>query len=384
MLYKTFKDLKLSALGFGNMRLPVLVEDNSQFGGPVDASKAGKMNEYAYENGVNYFDTAYGYHSGDSELFTGRTLSRFPRNTWHVATKFPGYDLRLINDPPKTFNEQLRKLRVDYVDFYLMHNVSETNIDPYTDKGRGIVDYLLGQKKAGRIRHFGFSAHGRIDTIKRFLDFCGSEMEFAQIQLNSLDWFLQDAKGKYDLLTARGIPVWVMEPVRGGRLSSFGADNDAKLKALRPNESVSAWAFRWLETLPALGVVLSGMTTMEQVVDNIETFKAPDPLKPNEKELYESIVGELVDMIPCTACRYCCPECPKDIDIPTMLTLYNEARFVPGFVVLRAMSAIDPERHPSACVECGQCKDVCPQKIDVPECLKHFREILDKTPPMNL
>jgi predicted aldo/keto reductase-like oxidoreductase len=374
MIYKTFKDKGLSALGFGNMRLPTLKN------GAIDTVEADKLIAYAYENGVNYFDTAYGYHNGESERFIGRSLARFPRRGWYLASKFPGYEKRPSWNPAEVFEEQLAKCGVDYFDFYMLHNVYENNFKTYLNPKWGIVDYLLEQKKAGRIRHFGFSTHAGTETFMEFLSLYGGEMEFCQIQMNVLDWTLQGAKAKYEALTERGIPVWVMEPVRGGRLASLSAENEAKLKAARPGESAAAWAFRWLQTFPRVGVTLSGMTKMEQVRDNIVTFSGNKPLNEDEKEMYERIISALTDMLPCTACRYCCPGCPKGLDIPTLLSLYNDSRFEPSMVAKMAVDAMKPSKRPSACVACGKCQEVCPQNIGVHEALKHFHSILDKMP----
>jgi predicted aldo/keto reductase-like oxidoreductase len=374
MIYKTFKGLKLSALGFGNMRLPTLES------GAIDTGEADKLIAYAYENGVNYFDTAYGYHGGESERFIGKSLARFPRNTWYLASKFPGYEKRMEWKPEEVFEEQLQKCGVDTFDFYMLHNVYENNLKTYLNPEWGIVDYLLAQKKTGRIRHLGFSSHAGTDTFMKFLSLYGDKMEFCQIELNALDWTLQDAKAKYEALMEHAIPVWVMEPVRGGKLASFSAENEVKLKAARPDESIAAWAFRWLQTLPQIGVTLSGMTKMAQVEDNVKTFAENKPLSADEKRLYEGIISGLADMLPCTACRYCCPGCPKELDVPTLLALYNDCRFEPSMVACMAVDAMRPSKRPSACVACGKCQDVCPQNINVPGALKHFQSILDKMP----
>lgn len=374
MIYKTFKDLKLSALGFGAMRLPTLEN------GLIDEAGAEKMVAYAYENGVNYYDTAFGYHGGESERFIGRALAKFPRDTWYLATKFPGYESRSRWDPEAVFEEQLKKCGVDYFDFYLLHNVCENTIKTYLNPKWGIIDYLLTQKESGRIRHLGLSSHAGTDTFLKFLDLCGDKMEFCQIQLNSLDWMLQDAKAKYETLTERGIPIWVMEPVRGGKLAVLSAANEAKLKAARPDESIAAWSFRWLQALPQVRMVLSGMTKLEQVQDNIKTFAAEKPLNKDEKKLFDEITAGLTEMLPCTVCRYCCAGCPQELDIPTLLALYNDCRFQPSVIVSMAVDAMEPGKRPSACVACGQCQQVCPQNIDVAEALKHFQSMLDKLP----
>jgi predicted aldo/keto reductase-like oxidoreductase len=374
VLYKTFQDLKLSALGFGNMRLPTLEN------GAINTFEADEMVAYAYENGVNYFDTAYGYHNGESERFIGKSLARFPRDTWYLANKFPGYEGRTEWNPAEVFEEQLHKCDVEYFDFYMLHNVNENTIKTYLNSKWGIVDYLLEQKKAGRIRFFGFSCHAGTETFLKFMELHGNKMEFCQVELNALDWFLQDAKTKYAFLKERDIPVWVMEPVRGGKLAAFSIENEKKLKAERPNESVAAWAFRWLQSLPQLGVILSGMTTMEQVRDNIHTFCKDKPLNADEKKLYEGIIASLADMLPCTACRYCCPRCPKELDIPNLLALYNDCRYEPSVVVRMVVDGMKPSKRPSACINCGKCKEICPQNIDIPGALKHLQSILDTLP----
>ncbi|MDR1855984.1 MAG: aldo/keto reductase [Desulfovibrio sp.] len=371
MFYKDFNDLRLSALGFGNMRLPTLE------GGGIDTNKADEMIAYAFENGVNYYDTAYGYHSGESERFIGKSLSRFPRDSWYLASKFPGYEKRPTWDPKEQFEEQLKKCNVEYFDFYMLHNVYEHNVKTYLNPKWNIIDYLLVQKKSGRIRHFGISTHAGTETFSKFIEMYGDEIEFCQIELNALDWTLQDAKAKYEILTARGIPIWVMEPVKGGKLASFSEDNESKLKKARPNESIAAWAFRWLQTLN-LGVTLSGMTTLEQVKDNVKTFSGGQPLNDNEKQVYEGIIAGLTDLIPCTACRYCCEGCPQSLDIPTLLQLYNDCRFTPSMVACMAVDAMKPSKRPSACIACEACIEVCPQNINVPEAFKDFQSILDK------
>ena len=206
MIYSTFKDLKLSSLGFGAMRLPVLEGNDTQ----VDYEATRKMVDYAIENGVNYFDTAWGYHAGNSELAIGEALSKHTRESFYLATKFPGYDLRNMGKVKEIFEKQLEKCKVEYFDFYLIHNVCEMNVEQYLDPKYGILDYLLSQKENGRIRNLGFSAHGSYDVIKKFLETYGKHMTFGQLQLNYLDAEFQDAKSKVELLGEYNIPIWVM------------------------------------------------------------------------------------------------------------------------------------------------------------------------------
>ena len=205
-------------------------------------------------------------------------------------------------------------------------------------------------------------------------------MEFCQIQLNYLDWTLQDAKGKYDLLTERGIPVWVMEPVRGGRLASLSDAEEAKLKAIRPDDSIASWGFRFLQALPNVKMVLSGMSSMAQMVDNVKTFSEDKPLTAEETALLLDIAEGMKDSIPCTACRYCCDGCPAGLDIPGLISTYNELRFSPAVNVAMRIEFMPEDKKPTACIGCGQCTRMCPQNIDVPGALKDFAEKLSKLP----
>ena len=373
MIYRDFQGLKLSGLGFGAMRLPVLAD------GSVNEHLTTEMVRYAMEHGVNYFDTAYPYHGGMSEVVLGRALSAYPRESYYLATKYPGHQLSDSYDPAAVFEEQLKKCGVEYFDFYLMHNVYENSIRTYTDPRWGIVDYFVEQKRLGRIRHLGFSCHGGLDILREFLDRYGDVMEFCQIQLNWLDWKLQDGKTKYELLTERGIPVWVMEPVRGGRLAKL-SEAEARLKSLRPEESIPAWSFRWLQGLPNVKMVLSGMSDMAQMEDNVKTFSAENPLSQVERETLAAIAEGMMDAIPCTACRYCCDGCPMGLDIPMLLHAYNDLKFAPTLTAAMRMEGLPEDKRPSACVGCGACASVCPQRISIPELLKEFSQALDKAP----
>ena len=374
MIYHDFQGLKLSGLGFGAMRLPVLAD------GSVNEPLTTEMVRYAVEHGVNYFDTAYPYHGGMSEVVLGRALSAYPRDSYYLATKYPGHQLSDSYDPAAVFEEQLKKCGVEYFDFYLMHNVYENSIRTYTDPRWGIVDYFVEQKRLGRIRHLGFSCHGGLDILREFLDRYGDVMEFCQIQLNWLDWKLQDGRTKYELLTERGIPVWVMEPVRGGRLAKLSEAEETQLKSLRPEESIPAWSFRWLQGLPNVKMVLSGMSDMAQMRDNIETFSQEKPLSQAEVNTLYSVAEGMMDAIPCTACRYCCDGCPMELDIPMLLHAYNDLKFAPTLTAAMRMEGLPEDKRPSACVGCGACASVCPQRISIPELLKEFSQALDKAP----
>ena len=371
MMYRDFQDVKLSALGMGAMRLPVVDGDDSK----IDEAAAFAMVDEAMARGVNYYDTAWGYHNGNSELVMGKALARHPREKFYLATKFPGYDLSNMGKVEEIFEKQLEKCQVEYFDFYLFHNVCEMNIDAYLDPKYGTYDYLLAQKKNGRIRHLGFSAHGDYDVMKRFLEAYGKDMEFCQIQLNYLDWDFQDAKRKVELLNQWNIPVWVMEPLRGGKLASLAPEDEAKLKALRPDEGIPAWAFRYLQSIPSVVVTLSGMSNMEQMKENIATFEMDKPLNETELETPHAIAQGMVKKIvlPCTACHYCTSHCPQGLDIPNLLSLYNEHCFTQGgFIAPMALSAIPADKQPSACIGCRSCEAVCPQGIKISEAMADF------------
>lgn len=375
MVYKNYKDLKLSALGFGAMRLPT-ADGNPD--APIDEKKTADMVAYAIAHGVNYFDTAYGYHDGNSEVVMGKVLGEYPRDSFYLATKFPGYDLANMDKVEAIFEEQLKKCNVDYFDFYLFHNVYEKNIEPYMDRKYGIMDYLMKQKENGRIRHLGFSAHGRYDTMKRFLEAYGDRMEFCQIQLNYLDWKLQDAKAKVELLREYNIPVWVMESLRGGRLASLSPKNEEKLKALRPDEKIPAWGFRFLQSVPEVTMVLSGMSSMEQMKENIATFAEDKPVTDEEMETLMEVTDSMLDILPCTACRYCTTHCPQKLDIPTLLALYNEVRFANGLITHMAVEAMPEDKRPHACIGCQSCEAVCPQQLEIAKAMADFTEKLNQ------
>mgnify|MGYP001057731333 FL=1 len=371
MVYREFQDLQLSALGMGAMRLPVIDGNDAQ----IDKEATAEMVAYAMEHGINYYDTAWGYHDGNSETVMGKALSRYPRESFYLATKFPGYDLSNMDKVESIFEAQLEKCGVDYFDFYLFHNVCEMNIDAYLDEKYGIFDYLMEQKKKGRIRHLGFSAHGSYDIMKRFLDAYGEHMEFCQIQLNYLDWSFQNARAKVDLLKEHHIPVWVMEPLRGGKLASLEDENAAVLKGLRPEEGIPAWAFRFLQSIPGVTMVLSGMSNFQQMQENIAVFEEDKPLDEKEMAALLEVADRMVKKIvlPCTACHYCVSHCPKGLDIPGLLELYNEHCFTGGgFIAPMALMAVPEEKKPGACIGCRSCEAVCPQQIKISEAMADF------------
>ncbi len=252
------------------------------------------------------------------------------------------------------------------------------NVDAYLDPQYGIYEYLTAQKKNGRIRHLGFSAHGDIDCMKKFLNAYGKDMEFCQIELNYFDYKFQNAKGKVELLNEWNIPIWVMEPVRGGQLASLSDEFTAKLKEARPDEKVPAWAFRFLQSIPNVVVTLSGMSDMQQLKDNIATYEEKKPLNEKEMELILSVADDMIakTTVPCTGCHYCVSHCPKKLDIPFLLKLYNEA-VVAGsgdFIAPMGLSSVEADKQPECCIGCHSCAKVCPQTIQIPEALHRFAE----------
>lgn len=353
--------IDVSRLGFGCMRFP------TQADGTIDREKSLQLIDYAYQHGVNYFDTAYRYHSGESERFVKEALSRYPRESYYLATKFPiGFMPEETEEAVyKIFEEQLEKTGAGYFDFYLVHGLNATKIQLMKDLK--LLDKLEEFKKKGLIRHIGFSFHDTPEVLREILDLYDG-WEFCQIQLNYLDWDYQDAKGQYDLLTERGIPVIVMEPVRGGALADLCEEANALLKQRRPEDSIASWAMRFCGSLPNVHIILSGMTTMEQVVDNVHTFEQFEPYSDEEyKMIAEALeLRRKIRTVPCTACRYCTEYCPQRIDIPGMFSIYNNYMFTGSSYAFNQDVQAVTSALPEACIACGACAEHCPQKIDIP------------------
>lgn len=377
MIYKEFCGKQLSALGMGCMRLPICENDQSK----IDIDAVREMVAYAMEKGINYYDTAWGYHDGQSEIVIGKVLADYPRESFYLASKFPGFSTANMEKVEEIFEKQLEKCGVEYFDFYMFHNLCENNVDGYLDPKYGIMEYLLKQKKNGRIRHLGVSTHGTLDTMRRFFDAYGEHLEFCQIQLNWLDWTLQNAKAKVDLLREYNLPVWVMEPVRGGKLATLEAAHEATLKAARPDAGVVEWAFRFLQSIPDVGVTLSGMSNFEQLRENIATYETEKPLNEAETDTLLGVARAMTEKhtLPCTACRYCTTNCPMELDIPMLIDLYNEFNYTGGgFVPPMVIRSLPEEKRPAACLACRACEAVCPQNIKISEMMRDFTEKLQK------
>ena len=371
MIYNKFKGLELSALGMGCMRFPCIEGDSKR----IDIEATKEMVAYAIKNGVNYFDTAWMYHGGESEPVIGEILSEYPRESFYLASKFPGFDVSVLERVEEIFEKQLERCKTDYFDFYLFHNVAEKNIDGYTDEKYGIFNYLMEQKRRGRIKHLGFSTHGSLHTIKRFLDTYGKDLEFCQLQINWLDWTLQKAREKVELVASYGIPVWVMEPVRGGAIATLAPEHESRLKALRPDASAPEWAFRFIQSIPEVVVTLSGMSNFEQLAQNIATFAEAKPLNEDELAQLSIIADEMIaaKAVPCTACRYCVDHCPMSLDIPELIKRYNEgARTEGGVIDSTALDGIDADKYPASCIGCRSCEELCPQGIAIADVMADF------------
>lgn len=364
---KKFHDITLSRLGMGNMRLPTV---GGAPMGKVDYKAAKEIIDYGMSHGINYYDTAYVYHGGDSERFLGEAMADYPRESYHLATKFFG----LANpDFKAVFEEQLSRLKTDYIDFYLLHNVSDPTFSLYLESGA--IDYFLEQQKEGRIRYLGFSSHADLEKLRAFADH--HKWDFAQIQLNYFDWKVSDTKQQYEILTERGIPVMVMEPVRGGRLASLTPELDATLKAVHPDWSPASWALRWVRTLPNVQVILSGMSNLDQIKDNVATFNDSAVLSEADADLLMEVAEKYHKylVVPCTSCRYCCDTCPSEIDIPEFLKVYNRLKVDGAWGIAQAIGAVSSKGKPADCIACGACTSHCPQNIDVPSIMKELAAV---------
>ncbi len=354
----------------GCMRFPMCGEKETD----IDIPSTREMFRYAFDSGINYFDTAYMYHGGESERVTGRLLAEYPRASFYLASKFPSFSRDLFENKEQVFESQLEKCGVDYFDFYLFHCVTDENIDNFLNPEFGLKEYIKEQKAKGRIRHIGFSSHCSFDTFMRFFNYYGELIEFCQLQINWLDWEYQEANKKVAVLKEKGIPVWVMEPVRGGALVNLKPNFEKRLRELNPSRKNAEWAFRFLQGIPEIAVILSGMSDMTQLRENIETFKERLPLNDEERDTLLKIGRDMTrsDALPCTGCGYCLSKCPKELDIPVWTEAYNE-------FIYEGEGFARPEKKttPADCISCRACEKVCPQNIKISEMMTRFNtEIL--------
>jgi len=361
---------EMPRLGFGAMRMPE-TPDNQ-----MDVALTKRMIDTYMAAGMNYFDTAYGYQAGRSETTLREALvARYPREAFTVADKMPFWQVKQGGDMERIFNHQLEKCGVDYFDFYLLHAMDEETFG--VSKKFGGYEFIKAQKAAGKIRHIGFSFHGDVALLHEILDKC-PEMEFVQLQINYLDWLDYGAKEFYDIVTERGLPVIVMEPVRGGALAVLPEHIEAMFKEAKPDASAASWAVRYVASLPNVMTVLSGMSTLEQVQDNVAALGAFTPLTLAEYAVIDRVLAELrlIKTVPCTACKYCA-NCPQGIPIADVFAMYN--RYAGDMNLFRFRNVyhdIAAENRVSACVECGACEAVCPQGIKIPQVLKESVSVL--------
>lgn len=366
--YKNTAD-EISVLGLGCMRLPKISPDKED----IDYEKAAEIVDYAYTHGINYFDTAYPYHGGKSEIFVGDVLcTKYKRDTFYLASKMPGWEVKDISDVERIFNEQLKKCKTDYFDFYLCHALSAEGFKIYEKVD--IIGFLDQKKKEGKIKRLGFSFHDTPEVLERLVKVY--DWDFCQLQINYLDWEMQNAKRLYEITVENNLPCVVMEPVRGGSLAYLSEDAAAILKEERPDMSVASWAIRYVASLPNVMTVLSGMSNMEQIIDNVNTMTDFEELKNSERTALDKALAKFKEntLIPCTGCRYCI-ECPQTVDIPAIFKLYNEyslSKWDKGFV--NEYKAIDEARKAHNCIECGNCMAHCPQGIKITEKLKEIDE----------
>ena len=363
---RRYKNTRLTVplLGFGCMRLPTLSPDQPQ----IDYATAGKMIARAMKAGCNYFDTAYMYHGGLSEKCLGELLQAYPRDSYYLTDKMPVWFARKPADLERIFNEQLARCKTDYFDFYMLHSLGVGNWK--TAKRLKAYEFLSRKKKEGKIRKLGFSFHDTPEVLKEIVQ--AYPWDFVQLQLNYLDWELYRSREQYEIATKAGIPVIVMEPLRGGSLAALSPDAVAILKKAEPALSTASWAFRYLAGLPNVLCILSGMTLPEHVEDNIRTFSPIRPLSEKDRNaLQEALTVYRKHLaVPCTSCKYCLP-CPVGVEIPKIFGLYNQYKISGNkWLFSNNYKSIPEDSRADACVNCGKCLKQCPQKIQIPEELK--------------
>ena len=348
---------KSSLLGYGCMRFPKAQD------GSIDEEKAEALLDHAIANGVTYIDTAYPYHDGQSEPFVGKVLNKYPRSSYLLATKLPIWKLKTLQDAKDTFAEQLSRLDKDYVDFYLFHALNKERWELI--KKLELIPYFEGLQREGKIKNLGFSFHDEYEVFEEIVTY--RKWDFCQIQLNYMDTEEQAGLRGYELATKLDIPVVIMEPVKGGALASLPEEVYAVLNEVTPDLTPSAWAMRFVATFPNVKVVLSGMTEMSHVLDNLNTFSGFEPL--NEKE--QNAVTRAAELLRsrvrngCTGCRYCMP-CPSGVDIPKLFSIWNTYGIYGNKNGAKSRySAIPEDALPTVCVGCGACESVCPQSISI-------------------
>lgn len=359
---------EVSLLGYGLMRLPLKDRKNQA---EIDKEKAQELIDKAMAGGVNYYDTAWVYHQGMSERFAGEALKKYPRESYNLADKMPVWEVKSLDDAKRIFQEQLDRCQAEYFDFYLMHSLNGGAWPNVRDNGA--LEYARQMKKEGKVKNLGFSFHGDNKDLAVIADFGG--WDFAQIQLNYFDWD-DYSREQYEILTSHGIPVVVMEPLKGGELANLQPKTLEMLTNARPNTTAAQWAFEFIASLPNVLTILSGMTYMEHVEENLKTFSPIEPLSDEGKELLVKVKEFMKEegKIPCTTCRYCTP-CPVGVAIPDIFKMYNNYRSsLVKWMSQREYFQLEKGSRADACVECGACLKKCPQKINIPEELKRVHK----------
>lgn len=361
--------LNVSLLGLGCMRLPKINSDSEA----IDTEKAQEIVDYAYSHGINYFDTAYMYHGGASESFIGPALKKYPRESYFLTTKMPIWMAKEPADLEKIFNTQLERCQTDYFDFYLFHSLNKDHFKQCVDFG--LYDFLCQKRKEGKVRYIGFSFHDSADFLPEIVR--TYKWDFAQIQLNYLDWEMQNAKKQYEILESNGIPCIIMEPVRGGTLANPCDAANELFKNTRPDKSIASWAIRYAATLPNVLTVLSGMSNLDQIKDNVKTMTDFEPLTKEDYKVIEKAVEayKTKDTVPCTGCRYCM-DCAFGVDIPKMFKLYNAYAVDKDKESYKtAYAATEESERVDNCVACGNCMTHCPQAIQIPDKLAMIKDL---------
>lgn len=380
---------EISLLGFGCMRLPRLNENNQD----IDYAKGFEMVDYAYSHGVNYYDTAYVYHDGKSELFIGEALKKYPRESFYLADKMPTWMIHGgVEQMKKIFAEQLQRCQVEYFDFYLLHSLGDQGSYDKVYLNDGGLAYLDEEKANGRIKNLGFSFHGSVEFYEYMMK--QRKWDFAQIQLNYIDWDEQNAKRLCELSEEYGVPLIIMEPVRGGGLVTLCEESVNILKDAEPDMSIASWAIRFASTPSNVLTVLSGMTTIDHVVDNVKTIENFKPLTDDDYTVLGKAVAAYINKgtIPCTGCRYCM-DCPAGVDIPAVFAIYNKCASEGNIPISlrndddysakleafrKEYAALPESALPHNCVECGQCTEACPQALKIPEKMKDIAALLNR------
>ena len=391
----------VSLLGYGCMRWPMKKGEDGK--DHIDQEAVNEMVDYAYRNGVNYYDTSPAYLQGQSEEAAGIALSRYPRESYYIATKLSNFNNFSREAGLKMYRDSQKALRTDYFDYYLLHAIGTSGFEGFEERyiNNGLLDFLLEEREAGRIRNLGFSFHGRMEVFDRFMELHEKyHWDFVQIEMNYVDWEHAkvpenvNADYLYEELAKRNIPATIMEPLLGGRLAKLPDAIAERMKEREPQMSIASWAFRFCGSYPNILTVLSGMSSMDPLIENVETFSHFKPLNDEEKAFLMEMANLMEDypIVPCTACSYCMP-CPYGIDIPTIFKHYNDhvnsgeiaqsceqehfQRLKRRYLVSYDR-AVETVRQADHCIGCGQCRPKCPQSIDIPRALRHIDRYVEK------